>query len=259
MKSRYANARRVVLLDELRGLCIILMVIFHGAYDLVYIFGIDIPIFYGPFLQRFAQPFVAGIFILISGIVSRYSRSNLGRGLLVLACALLMTLVTWRVMPDQLILFGILHLLGLCMVAYGLIVRLRRGKPDRLPALVGTALFAALFALTWNVPRGYLGFAHTPLMLRLPGAFYAGPWLSPLGFPGPGFTSADYFPLLPWTLLFAAGTYCGALFHMGHMPAFFYRSHVPALAAVGRHTLWIYLLHQPVIYGVLWLFFSLVG
>jgi uncharacterized membrane protein len=253
------GARRVVFIDEVRGLCILLMVLFHGAYDLVYIFGVKLPIFHAPFLQAFAQPFVAGVFIFISGIATRYSRGNLKRGLAVLACGLLMTLVTWRFMPSQLIVFGILHLMGGCMTVYGLIFPGTREKPDRLPAVSGFALYGVLFACLWNLPRGYLGFPGTPLSLRLPAAPYALSWLAPLGFPGPGFFSSDYFPLLPWALLFIAGTYCGAMFRSGGMPEFFYRSRAPFLAKTGRHTLLIYLAHQPVIYGALWLFFTLLG
>ena len=70
------HTRRIVFIDELRGLCILLMVAYHGAYSLVYIFDVNIPIFHAPLLQNFAQPFVAGIFVVISGAVSRYSKSN---------------------------------------------------------------------------------------------------------------------------------------------------------------------------------------
>ena len=40
------------------------------------------------------------------------------------------------------------------------------------------------------------------------------------------------------------------------MPAFFYRKHLPPLAFVGRYTIWIYLLHQPVLMGICMLFFG---
>jgi uncharacterized membrane protein len=259
MPYYHSNSRRVVFLDELRGLSILLMVVFHGAYDLVYIFGVDIPIFHSEFLQRFLQPFFAGVFILISGIVCRYSRSNLKRGLTALGLGLVMTLVTWRFMPGQLILFGILHLLGVCMILYGLSSRENSGKPDRLPAFGGAALFGLLFALTWNLPNRWLGFPGTPLSLPLPDSLYRYPGLSPLGFFAEGFASADYFPLMPWLFLFFAGSFIGVLFHAGAMPEFFYRSRFPFLAKAGRHTLVIYLLHQPVVYGVMWGVFWVLG
>ena len=85
---------RVLLFDELRGLSILLVVIYHGAFDLIAVYGVRIPIFDAPLLQKFLQPLFAGLFVFISGAVSRYSRSNLRRGLACFACGLLITLVT---------------------------------------------------------------------------------------------------------------------------------------------------------------------
>lgn len=87
---------RVLLFDELRGLSILLVVIYHGAFDLIAVYGVRIPIFDAPLLQKFLQPLFAGLFVFISGAVSRYSRSNLRRGLACFACGLLITLVTGR-------------------------------------------------------------------------------------------------------------------------------------------------------------------
>jgi uncharacterized membrane protein len=248
-----SQARRIVLIDELRGLCILLMVAYHGAYSLVYIFGINIPVFHAPLLQDFAQPFVAGIFVAISGVVSRFSKSNIKRGALVLGCGLGITAVTYFFMPDMLILFGILHLLGVCMILFGVLTygRDTRIRPDRMSAFSGVLLFSLLFAATYNVPRGYLGFRDTAFSLWLPAELYSELWLSPLGFLSRGFLTTDYFPIMPWMFLFFAGTYLGAHFSGCGAPEFFYRSRCRFLAATGRHTLIIYLLHQPVIYGVM--------
>ena len=75
--SKTNPAGRVVLFDEVRGLCLILMVFYHGMLDLV-TSGVDLTWFFSSVMQRFLQPAVAGTFIFISGAVSRYSRSNLG-------------------------------------------------------------------------------------------------------------------------------------------------------------------------------------
>ena len=76
--SKTNPAGRVVLFDEVRGLCLILMVFYHGMLDLV-TSGVDLTWFFSSVMQRFLQPAVAGTFIFISGAVSRYSRSNLRR------------------------------------------------------------------------------------------------------------------------------------------------------------------------------------
>ena len=247
------NNRRVILIDELRGLCILLMVVYHAFFNLVHIFGVNISAFHAPFLQSFLQPLVAGIFVMISGIVSRYSRSCLKRGVLVFLCGMAITAATFFFMPGQLILFGILHLLGLCMIIQGIISKSAGvTRPDRFPALPGALIFLAIFFATYDVPRGYLGFMGRAFSIRLPEVLYTNIWLSPLGFPGGGFSSMDYFPIIPWMFLFFAGSCLSTTFQSGAMPEFFYKNHCRFLSATGRHTLIIYLLHQPILYGLFW-------
>jgi len=250
MYSRRQSQGRVGLLDEVRGFCIVLMVLYHGAFDLIYIFGIDIPAFHWPILH-FAQPFVAGIFIFLSGIACRYSHSNLKRGVIALALGLVMSGVTIYFMHDLAIYFGILHLLGSSMILYALLQR----ALDKLPALGGLLLFALLCLLTWGVPSHYVGIPGL-LTWPLPASLYTVPYLFPLGFTASGFSSADYFPLLPWLFLFLSGSYMGVFFKRSSMPGFFYREHSRILAWIGRRSLIIYLLHQPVVYGILYAVFA---
>lgn len=232
---------RVLLFDELRGLSILLVVIYHGAFDLIAVYGVSIPIFEAPLLQKFLQPFFAGLFVFISGAVSRYSRSNLRRGLVCFGCGLLITLVTGLLpmVPDR---FGILHLLGASMILFALL----RPLLDRVPTAAGFLLFFVLFFFCWGIPDGMFGVP--PLTAALPETWYtASPWLFSFGFPQPWFESADYFPILPWTLLFFAGSYLGVWARAGKLPPFCYRGHFPFFASVGRKSLWIYLLHQPML------------
>ena len=76
----------------------------------------------------------------------------------------------------------------------------------------------------------------------------------PLGVITPGFYSADYFPIFPWMFVFFAGASIGLWAVRGKFPAFMAKSRLRPLAFVGRHALLIYILHQPVLYGL----FSLV-
>lgn len=246
------NTRRVALLDELRGLFILLMVFYHGCYNLVEIFRLDMPFFYS-LPMRFLQLLIAGDFIFISGCVSRYSRSNLKRGLQTFGCGMVLTVATFFVIPDQIILFGVLHLLGFSMVFFAL----TRKILDRLHPTLGLLVFTALFLGTYFVSAGLIGFP--PFAAPLPQALYTTKFLFWLGFPGPGFFSSDYFALLPWLFFFLAGTYCGVFLKAGRFPAWVYRPHVGWLAKVGRHTLIIYLLHQPVLYGVMTLLFRFIN
>ena len=108
---------------------------------------------------------------------------------------------------------------------------------------------ALLFVLTNQVPQGYLGF-ETLRLCALPKAWYSPNWFW-LGLPDlTKFYSADYFPLIPWLFLFWCGLFLARLWRprAGLAP----RGLRP-LALVGRHTLLVYMLHQPVLYGALWL------
>lgn len=111
---------RVHLIDELRGLAIFLMVVYHTFFDLVILFGVDIPAFYSSFVQALVF-FFAGLFIFISGASCQFSRNNLKRGAICFGFGLVMTIGTAVFAPGELILFGILHLLGLCMMLFPLL------------------------------------------------------------------------------------------------------------------------------------------
>lgn len=252
---RGAGSRtRVGFLDEVRGLCILLMVLYHGAYDIVYIFGYDIPAFHWPLVQH-AQPFVAGIFIFISGICCRFSRSNRKRGAIALALGLAMSAFTLWGMPllgmaPQPIYFGILHLLGTSMLLFALF---QKALDVLLPG-VGFLLCALLALCTFGIRSGYVGIPGL-WELAYPAAWAQNPWLIPLGFSAAG---SDHFPLLPWLFVFLAGSYLGVPFALRQMPQLFYRNRSRFLGFVGRHTIYVYVLHQPVVYAILYGFFTLL-
>lgn len=241
--------KRIHLMDELRGFAVFCMVFYHGFYTLAFLMGQS----WGEWLYRFfmpAEPWFAGLFIFIAGISSNLTHSNLVRGVKLLGVALLVTLATAIAVPDELIVFGILHFLSVCMIAFGLLQLLRRrlGRTEEPPfRLWPVVVCAVLFVVTRYLASGYL---QIPFLLRvfLPSGWYQA-WLAPLGLPGPGFSSADYFPLLPWCFVFAAGTVVGRLAKAGKFPAWTYPSRVPFFSFLGRHALLIYVLHQPVIYG----------
>lgn len=245
--------KRVYLLDELRGFAILCMVAYHGVFDFISAFHWDFPFFFSSFMNTVRDLF-AGLFILISGIVCRYSRNNRKRGLLCFGCGLLMTAVTLVILPEEPIYFGILHLLGMGMILFSLAGELI----DRMPRALAIGLFLLLFAFTYALPNRKLGFFSYPIF-RFPTDVPQTNALCFLGIINGDFASADYFPLFPWLFLFLAGTVLGLFFKEGKMPRYCYRSHIPFLAAVGRKTLWIYLLHQPVLFLLLFLYSGLSG
>ncbi len=235
--------RRIHLIDELRGLCIILVVIYHAFYSLVMIYGYKQPAEAFAVMRKI-QPVLPAMFILLSGISFQLSRSNIRRGLKLLAVAAIMMLALWLVMPSQMIWFGIIHFLAVMNIVLGLLKK----YVDKIPASVGIISCAILFILTYNVQNGYIGI-ESSLSLELPEFMYLTDLTAPLGFYSPSFHSADYCPIIPWAFMFIIGTVLGRYVRL--LPEKLSKTHIKPLAFIGRHTLIIYLLHQPIIVGVL--------
>jgi len=241
---------RIFFIDEVRGVAIVCMVVYHLFYDLVVIFGVDFPFFYSQTLFILVDVFV-GIFVFISGTSSEFSRSNLKRGIICFSLGMVMTVVTLIFMYENRIIFGILHMLGVCMIIYALVSPLL--KKIRPTVLIGTSAF--LYIITYNITQGYISFFGLGKVF-LPSGLYDVGFLFPFGFFSNSFHSSDYFSLFPWLFCFIAGTGFGRILKQNNLPPFFYSKHSKPLAFMGRNTLLIYILHQPIIYGVLSLTFK---
>ena len=232
--------QRIELMDAMRGLALCLMVMHHFFYDLVVFAGAPEWLFWNPVFEAGHYIF-AGLFILLSGVCSNFSRSNVKRGAEALGIALVITVVTYFV--GQPILFGVLHLLGSCMLLYGLTqgfwTRLNAKAPWIVPTLCALGIFA-----TRHLVNGYP--TATPHL-----------WM--FGLITPDFFSSDYFPLLPWMFVFLLGTWAGKYVRDGRLPKWFYETRAPRLAAIGRKSLLIYVVHQPVLYGLTMLGLPLFG
>ena len=233
-------------IDTLRGWTLVNMIAYHGAWDLVYLCGVDWP-WYGSAGAYWWQQSICWTFILLSGFCWSMGRHRLKRGLMAFGGGALVSAVTWIAMPQSRIFFGVLSLLGAAAL---LLIPLE--KPLRkVPPRLGAALSFALFMLFGEVNGGWLGFEGA-LVAQLPRTLYRNYFTAALGFPQPGFFSTDYFPLLPWFFLFLTGFYLYPL-----RPQEACRLRLPVLAGMGRHSLLIYLLHQPVLFALtlvwLWL------
>jgi len=234
---------RIHTMDEVRGLCVVLMVIYHAFYTTGYLFGFSVGRDFISFFSP-AEPFIASVFILISGISSNLSRSNVKRGAKLLLVAAAVTLVTVFITPQGAIYFGILHFLSIAMLLFGLLQK----AMGKIPLGLGLAACAVLYFITYGIPQGFLGIPGL-LGVSLPNELYQTEFLFFLGFKSPHFFSADYFPLLPHIFTFLFGTFLGRLALSGRFPRALYKKRVPPLSFIGRHALIIYILHQPVIYG----------
>jgi len=245
------TGKRYELLDALRGLTLINMILYHLVWDLVYIEGVRWSWFRTD-AARLWQQSICWVFILLSGFCWSLGRRKLRRGLTVFGAGAIVTLVTCIFAPGQRILFGILTLLGSCMLLLTWTEALWRKIPARVGAVVSFLLFLVLKPMN----RGYLGFGEW--RLELPRKWYQmGDGMTFLGFTDDTFFSTDYFSLFPWLLLFLTGYF---LYRVVKQQKWLQYCSCPPLGrgplpVIGKHSLIIYMLHQPVIYGCLQLLF----
>ena len=242
--------KRLHFLDALRGFLLVNMIVFHGLWNLVYLFVVKAPWFTGTPGYIWQQA-VCWTFFLLSGFCWNLGRKPLKRGLTVFGGGLAVTAVTCIAMPESRIFWGVLSCLGSCMILLALAEKLLKNVPSGL----GLGGSLALFLLLRNVPDGSLGFEKLSFC-PLPASLYRNLFTAYLGFPPRNFFSADYFPLLPWLFLFAAGYFLFRFLNERDLnERLFSRGEVPVLNWLGRNSLIVYLLHQPVLYGLCLLFF----
>lgn len=228
--------KRIWELDAVRGICVLGMVIVHLIYDLGSL-GFEA----APPLFQFVQHWGGTAFVLICGICVTLGKKHIRRGLIVFGCGMLCTAVTAGMYrlglagKDIVIYFGVLHCLGVCMLFWSFLRRLSNWPLS----VTGILLCAA----------GH--FLERVTLVDFP-------WLVPLGFQYPGFFTSDYFPLLPNLGYFVFGILLGRTLYRRRetlLPQI--NSHslpVRFLCECGRRSLIIYLLHQPLITGILALF-----
>lgn len=233
------HKQRLHTLDALRGFMLVLVMGYHLCYDFVVFYGVSMPWFFA-WQGEAARIFMTGSLMLISGLSMVLSRSNAKRGAKTFAVALVLTAATFFAMPQMPIWFGILHFFGAMMLLGTVLLPWMK----KLPVWMAW-VFLAAFVVLFSVPSGQI------LGAALPQWLYASQFTFWLGFPHAGFASADYYPLLPWSMLFFAGMTAGVNFKAKGFPSVLYRFECPWLAFIGRHTLIFYLVHQPLFLAVL--------
>ncbi len=234
-----ASARppRIWEIDFLRGVSIILMVCYHLLFDLGEFRGVKRFLGFSTDLSTtawtIAQHFFAVLFVVLSGASATLTRSNVRRGLRLLAVSLAVTAATYVFDPASAVWFGILQCLAVSMLLFGGLFE--KARPAAL-AVWGSLIIAASAA----VPA-----AKAALAPRTD-------WLMPFGLTSPSFSSFDYFPLLPWLGVFLAGAALGRAVYAGKRSLLPGRWPATFVNWAGRRSLLIYLVHQPVIMGVLY-------
>lgn len=249
--------QRAYELDFLRGFALIMMIFMHSAWDIRYEYKVDTfgflesDLFWG-----IIHPIFIVIFVGVSGVCCTFSKNNLFRGLKLLGVAAGLSLATWFITTYLniycLIIFNVLAMLAVSILLYTLIEFIERktkADPRRVNALLGAAgsFFAALGSkLEW------LDYSTDNLIFL------------PVGFKMTSMPyMVDYMPLLPWLGVFFIGCLVGRVCYSER------KSLLPAknkaakvitapVEFVGRHSLIIYLVHQPVVYGIMYVIFMLI-
>lgn len=237
-----ARRGRIGIFDVVRGFSVVSMVLFHLCYDLRFLTGAGEEMsWFAPPLQDVWRCSISWVFLFVAGCMCPLSRDNLRRATQYGAVAAIIWAATTLVAVDTPISFGIIYCMAACtLVAWAL------GEARLVPRgpVAAGVLFVAFLALQ-SLPDGIVGLG--PLTLELPSALYATPWLSWLGFPGPAFSSGDYYPLLPYLLLFLAGAALGTHWAERGYPTWAREAHVAPLSLIGRNALVVYVVHQPLI------------
>lgn len=231
---------RIHLYDAIRGLCVISMAGFHYCYDLVELAGVDLGWFRPPF-ENVWRASISWSFLFLAGLMCSYSRNNLRRSVKYGLVALLIWAVTTIAAVDIPISFGIIFCMAASTLVYALLQRARIAPRGFVAAL---ALFV-LFVCALGVPCGIVQLGS--FKLALPGSWYSTEWFSWLGFPGPRFSSGDYYPLLPYTLMYLAGAAVGPVIKARGLPGPLMKFRCKPLEFIGRHALLVYVLHQPLL------------
>ena len=231
---------RILALDIARTLALVCMAIFHFTFDLEMFAYLPWGTTTVGFWHYFPR-IVAGSFLFLAG-VSLYLAHGQGirwrafvkRFAVIAGAAVVVTVGSSYFNPQGTILFGILH----CIAASSMIGLLFL----RLPMAITLVIAAAAFALPWYVQHP--SFNATGLLWL--GLSTEKPWMM------------DYVPILPWIAPFLAGLALAKRVG-GRWPKVTPSRRVRILAFPGQHSLIVYLIHQPILIGLIWVYANVTG
>lgn len=230
-------------LDALRWWALIGMVMFHANFILENVFGVFSLHFSGTFWFVLGRT-VAILFILVSGIsfflfaqkrdTRQIIKNAFRRFILLTTTAMLITAVTYIFFYEQRISFGIIHFFAAATLAGLIFVRLWASN--------------IIFGIIILIGGYYFRYHYVDTQLLIPFWFYPSDYYS-----------ADYYPLIPWFGYYLIGY--GVAYWLkkrGYFEEIFSGSFIggATFASVGRHSLLLYIIHVPIVYGILSIFFQ---
>ncbi len=233
-------------IDLLRGVAIILMIIFHCIYDLNHLGIIQYQLWHGPF--AYTSKIISSVFLLLVGLSltisfnktkqvesnAKISYKFIRRGFKLFSLGLMITIISWFIIPERFVLFGILHCIGLSIILSVPFIR-------------------------YIIPNLLLGGSLVLFGIYLQYVTFDFIWFIPLGVLPPNYFSIDFFPILPWFGVVLLGIALGNFLYPNakrryHLACSTDYGIAPKLCFIGRHSLPVYFLHQPIIFGLIFLF-----
>lgn len=245
-------------LDFLRGFALFMMILMHFAYDIRFEFGV--PVFgflLANWFWAFVHPFFLVIFVGVSGVCCTFSRNNFFRGLKLLGVACGLTLVTWLVTRyagiSCLIIFNVIAMLAVSILVYCAVqfIEKKAGvRPDVMNVLLG---FSGAYFTALGSSVSWMDNSTTNLIFL------------PVGFAIKNSPQvADSMAIFPWLGVFLIGCVIGRVCYSKKeslLPDSLKKLRPVSVPFefLGRHSLIIYLGHQPLVYGILYVIFLMLG
>lgn len=217
--------KRIFEIDFLKVTAIILMIIFHVIYDLNEFVGLDINYEYG--FWYWVGRIAALLFIFLAGINSGFSKKSINRGFIVFCCGMVITLVSLIMFKNEYVRFGILHFLGISMILFPLLKRMNNWI-----LLIIALIIGILFSFDTFI-------YDTKIIIFLENIF--------------GEPSIDYYPLFPYLSLFIFGILIYKVFYYKRKSILNLYTQNKAISIISKCSLLIYLIHQPIILGVIFI------
>ena len=227
------NKTRFWKIDFARGLAVILMVLFNWSFTLKFlnVFALTDSWLYWRLFPRL----IGGSFIFLAGIsiILFYNKTNslkkvASRGLKIFLIGIGITVITFLSFPSNTIYFGILHLIGLSLILSPFFL-----KNKNIVLLIASLILIIGFFLQ----SFYFAFSH----------------LLWLGLGPENFQTFDYWPLMPWFGVFLFGMFFGD-FLKNKKGVYTKNLLIKKTCFLGRNSLAVYLIHQPVLIGILYVF-----
>lgn len=226
---------RVDIIDFLKFVAIVLMVFFNYSYTLLFLRGwiiLNKNFFYWFIFPRI----IASIFIVASGMSAYesflrrkklFAKRYFGRGIKLLLIAILITFATYSTFPEYTIHFGIIHFFALTSFIIPFLIKFKK-----------LLIFLAVLSFLLSIPLSNLKINNLTLL--------------PIGIVPENYKTFDYFPIFPWLSLILIGIFIQKTFRRKIIKIKI--ENLKFLLSIGKHSLLIYILHQPILFLLLSLF-----